>query len=29
MGQRVEFQLSSKILNAMTRLGMPASYRVA
>ena len=28
-GQRVEVQLASKILNAMTRLGMPDSYRVA
>ena len=27
-GQRVEVQLASKILNTMTRLGMPASYRV-
>ncbi|MCK5711935.1 MAG: transposase, partial [Hyphomicrobiaceae bacterium] len=26
-GQRVEVQLSSKILNTMTRLGMPDSYR--
>jgi len=28
-GQRVEAQLASKILNTMTRLGMPDSYRVA
>jgi len=28
-GQRVEIQLASKILNAMTLLGMPDSYRVA
>ncbi len=28
-GQRVEVQLASKILNMMTRLGMPDSYRVA
>jgi hypothetical protein len=28
-GQRVEVQLSSKILNTMNRLGMPDSYRVA
>ena len=28
-GQRVEVQLASKILNTMTRLGMPDSYRVA
>jgi len=28
-GQRVEVQLSSMILNTMTRLGMPDSYRVA
>ena len=27
-GQRVEVQLASKILNTMTRLGMPDSYRV-
>jgi hypothetical protein len=27
-GQRVEVQLSSKILNTMTSLGMPESYRV-
>ncbi len=26
-GQRVEVQLASKILNTMTRLGMPDSYR--
>ena len=29
VGQRVEVQLASKILNVMTRLGMPDSYRVA
>ena len=29
VGQRVEVQLASKILNMMTRLGMPDSYRVA
>ncbi len=28
-GQRVEAQMASKILNTMTRLGMPDSYRVA
>ncbi len=28
-GQRVEVRLACKILNAMTRLGMPDSYRVA
>ena len=28
-GQRVEVQLASKILNTMTWLGMPDSYRVA
>jgi hypothetical protein len=28
-GQRVEVQLGSKILNTMTQLGMPDSYRVA
>jgi len=28
-GQRVEVQLASKILNTMTQLGMPDSYRVA
>ncbi len=28
-GQRVEVQLASKILNTMTLLGMPDSYRVA
>jgi len=28
-GQRVEVQLASKILNTMTKLGMPDSYRVA
>ena len=28
-GQQVEVQLASKILNTMTRLGMPGSYRVA
>ncbi len=28
-GQRVEVQLASKILNTMTRLGMPDSYRTA
>jgi hypothetical protein len=27
-GQRVEVQLASKILNAMTSLGIPDSYRV-
>jgi hypothetical protein len=27
-GQRVEVQLASKVLNTMTRLGMPDSYRV-
>ena len=27
-GQRVEVQLASKILNTMTLLGMPDSYRV-
>jgi len=27
-GQRVEVQLASKILNTMTCLGMPDSYRV-
>jgi hypothetical protein len=27
-GQRVEVQLASQILNRMTRLGMPHSYRV-
>ncbi len=27
-GQRVEVQLASKILNVMTLLGMPDSYRV-
>ena len=27
-GQRVEVQLASKILNTMTSLGMPDSYRV-
>ena len=27
-GQRVEVQLASKILNTMTHLGMPDSYRV-
>lgn len=27
-GQRVEVQLASKILNTMTRIGMPESYRV-
>ena len=29
LGQRVEVQLASKILNTMTHLGMPDSYRVA
>ncbi len=29
VGQRVEVHLASKILNTMTRLGMPGSYRVA
>jgi hypothetical protein len=28
-GQQVEVQLASKILNTMTRLGMPDNYRVA
>ena len=28
-GQRIEVQLVNKILNTMTRLGMPDSYRVA
>jgi hypothetical protein len=28
-GQRVEVKLASKILNTMTYLGMPDSYRVA
>jgi IS5 family transposase len=28
-GQRVEVQIACKVLNAMTRLGMPNSYRVA
>ncbi len=28
-GHRVEVQLASKILNRMTQLGMPESYRVA
>jgi len=28
-GQRVEVRLACKILNSMTRLGMPESYRVA
>ena len=28
-GQRVEVRLASKILNTMTHLGMPDSYRVA
>ncbi len=28
-GQRVEVQMGCKILNTMTRLGMPDSYRVA
>ena len=28
-GQRVEVRLACKILNAMTHLGMPDSYRVA
>ena len=27
-GQRVEVQLASEILNMMTRLGMPDSYRL-
>ena len=27
--QRVEVQLASQILNTMTRLGLPDSYRVA
>ncbi len=27
-GQRVEVQLASRILNKMTRLGMPDSYRL-
>ena len=29
VGQRVEVQLACKVLNTMTRLGMPDSYRVA
>jgi hypothetical protein len=28
-GQRIEVHLASKILNTMTSLGMPDSYRVA
>ena len=28
-GQRIEVQLASKILNTMTLLGMPDSYKVA
>jgi hypothetical protein len=28
-GQRVQMQVASKILNTMTSLGMPDSYRVA
>ena len=28
VGQRVEVQLASKILNTMTSLGMPDSYRM-
>ncbi|MFC1791240.1 hypothetical protein ACFL0I_02085 [Gemmatimonadota bacterium] len=28
-GQRVEVQLASKVLNTMTLLGMPDSYRVS
>ncbi len=28
-GQRVEVQLACRVLNTMTRLGMPDSYRVA
>ena len=28
-GQCVEVQLANKILNTMTQLGMPDSYRVA
>jgi hypothetical protein len=28
VGQQVEVQLSCRILNTMTRLGMPDSYRV-
>jgi hypothetical protein len=29
VGQRVEAQLACRILNTMTSLGMPNSYRVA
>jgi hypothetical protein len=28
VGQRVEVQLACRVLNTMTRLGMPDSYRV-
>jgi hypothetical protein len=28
-GQRVEMRIACRILNTMTRLGMPDSYRVA
>jgi hypothetical protein len=28
-GQRVAVQLACRVLNTMTRLGMPDSYRVA
>ena len=28
VGQRVEAQLACRVLNTMTRLGMPDSYRV-
>ena len=28
-GQRVEVKLACRVLNTMTRLGMPDSYRVA
>ncbi len=28
-GQRVELQLACRVLNTMTRFGMPDSYRVA
>jgi hypothetical protein len=28
-GQRVEVQLACRVLNTMTHLGMPDSYRVA
>ena len=29
VGQRVEVRLACRVLNTMTRLGMPDSYRVA